>query len=512
MYIAPDSVIKLCKNVNLDSRYDNTIYFSSKSEQFNFFNSKVKYTFTEQSYQRHSMGTLRIAQKADNILDCNYLMFQNSSFGNKWWYAFITNVEYINNETAEVAYEIDVMQTWLTDIKYHPCYIERQMSRTDKVGDNLVPENLELGDYTFTDLGIPIHFTGYAYIVAATFDKNFDDAQGGIYGGVYSGLCYNVFISYTLCSKFLQDATEQNKSEGIVSVFMIPLAFISDPEKETLEYYNIHFDKNFTSIDGYIPKNNKLYTYPYNTLYVTNNEGSAANYPWEYFDGDLAAAFQLRGAMSCTPEIALVPFFYKGVEKNYNEQMILGNFPQCAYSVDTFKAWVAQNQGSLLTGLFSTIIGSATGAIAGFASGNIAGGASSVGGGVGSLLTSVGQIYDRSTQPPQAKGGGGSTINMATQIKGFQFYNANIRAEFAKIIDDFFTLYGYAWHKVEVPNINSRPHWNFVQTKNANMTGDIPANDLTKIRDIFDRGVTFWKNGNNIGNYGLNNSINKGVQ
>lgn len=507
MYIAPDSTIKLCKNVKLDNQYDHTIYFTNKNDQYNYFAGKVKYTFSNQSYQRHSKGVLRIAQKAEDLFDCNYLMFQNTAFGNKWWYAFITNVEYVNNETAEISYEIDVFQAWMTDIQYNPCFIERQMSRTDKIGENIVPEQLEIGDYTYTDLGIPEQFSGYAYIVAATFDKEFNDAQGGIYGGVYSGLCYNVFISYTLCNKFLLDATTKNKSEGIVSVFMIPLAFVWEQNKENMEYYNIQFDKRYTDIDGYVPKNNKLFTYPYNTLYVTNNEGCAANYPWEFFDGEYGAAFQLRGALSCTPEIALVPFFYKGVEKNYNEQMILGNFPQCAYSIDTFKAWVAQNQGSILTGLFSSLVGSAGSAVAGFMTGDIVGGATAIGGGVQDILNTAGQIYDRSTQPPQAKGGGGSTINMATKIKGFQFYNANIRAEFAKIIDNFFSMFGYATHTVELPNINSRPHWNFVQTKNANMTGNIPANDLARIRVAFNRGITFWKNGDNIGNYNLNNSI-----
>ena len=46
------------------------------------------------------------------LYNCNYLAFQNASFGGKWFYAFIDSVEYVNNVTSEVTYTIDVMQTW----------------------------------------------------------------------------------------------------------------------------------------------------------------------------------------------------------------------------------------------------------------------------------------------------------------------------------------------------------------------------------------------------------------
>lgn len=44
---------------------------------------------------------------AENLYDCNYIMFQNASFGTKWFYAFITSVAYENNETSRITMEID---------------------------------------------------------------------------------------------------------------------------------------------------------------------------------------------------------------------------------------------------------------------------------------------------------------------------------------------------------------------------------------------------------------------
>src|SRR5699024_299081 len=122
---------------------------------------------------------------------------------------------------------------------------------------------------------------------------------------------------------------------------------------------------------------------------------------------------------------------------------------------------------------------------------------------IGSLMAT---IADKSTLPPHARGGSGSIINMANQIKGFQFYYAHIRREFAEIIDNYFNVYGYATHLVKVPNRDVRPHWNYVKTVNVSLTGSVPADDMAKLRSIYDNGVTFWKNGDEVGNYALDNS------
>ena len=97
MYIVPNSNIKIYKDVPLDNTYNHTLYFSSLSEQNAYFHgssSILKYNLTSQSYQRVVKGSMRVEIKADNLYDCNYIAFQNTNFGNKWFYAFITSVEF----------------------------------------------------------------------------------------------------------------------------------------------------------------------------------------------------------------------------------------------------------------------------------------------------------------------------------------------------------------------------------------------------------------------------------
>lgn len=518
MYIAPNSTIKLLRNVYLDNTYTNTIYFVGSQAQAEFFSGKAKYTLSNYTYQRKER-ILRVGILADNLYDCNYLMFQNTAFGNKWFYAFITNVEYVNNEASNITFEIDVMQTWYFDYTVKPSFIEREHSASDNVGDNLIPDDLELGEYISDDFDGTALLGSYSIVVAATFDKNFDNVSGGTYSGIYSGLYYNVFTSYSEVNDFIDEATEQNKASGIVSVFMMPANMVGEVG-QPVQTHDISKPKKISGqIDGYTPKNKKLYTYPYNFLYVTNLNGVSATFPYEYFsDGD-NCEFGLAGDMSCNPQVVLYPKNYKGVPANYNEKMILDGFPQCSYNTDSFKAWLAQTGASQLVsfaGGAATVIGGAmkAGVAAGAATGAAGAGALAIGGvplavvGGGIVIAGVlAGVFQHATLPPQAQNSMGNTAMAAMRIKDFAFMHMHIRAEFAEIIDEYWDVYGYPTHRVKLPNIHTRPHWNYVKTVDVNIVGSVPSDDLAKIKAIYNKGVTFWRNGNEVGDYSLDNSI-----
>jgi len=86
------------------------------------------------------------------------------------------------------------------------------------------------------------------------------------------------------------------------------------------------------------------------------------------------------------------------------------------------------------------------------------------------------------------------------------FHDKSIKSEVAKTIDDFFTMFGYKVAVLKTPQFTSRLNWNYIKTVGANIFGNVPNNDLVKIRSIFDRGLTFWHN-DNVGNYGRSNGI-----
>lgn len=507
MNIIPNTTIYLY-SLPLTGDYRDSIYFDSLTAQNNFFETNYSYKLDKYLYQRKDIGTLKVGIPANYIYMDNYMRFQNTSHSTKWFYAFITSIEYVNEETTLIHYEIDVLQTWMFQINYMECFIEREHTRTDYIGENILPENLERGPYIYDDPYYPSEQAEFAVVVAATFDKSMGDAYGGYAGGIYSGLAYNVFpytagVAQTI-GEFLAKATSNNKAEGIVSIFMIPRYFSGiDPEPDSTIMATMYRPKTF---GNYKPRNNKLFTSPYLTIYVTNNEGGTADYPYEYFEDKDTARFSITGALSCVPQISIAPQFFKKVNGlNFNEQLTCGNYPQCAFTIDSYRAWLAQNQGSLTAGIIGDAINSFAGSAANILTGNYAGAVS----GTVNYLTSVGnlcgQVTDMKTKPPQAKGENASQVNVANGIKGFQLYNAMITEEYARSIDNFLTLFGYSVNKLGTPCLKNRERYTFIKTRGANMVGSIPSDDLEKIRSIFDNGVTWWVNASDIGNYYLDN-------
>ena len=79
----------------------------------------------------------------------------------------------------------------------------------------------------------------------------------------------------------------------------------------------------------------------------------------------------------------------------------------------------------------------------------------------------------------------------------------------AKVIDDYFYCFGYATHRIKVPNTHSRPYWNYVKTIDVNITGSVPAREMQKICEIHNKGITYWKYNENlkVGDYSQDNTV-----
>lgn len=101
---------------------------------------------------------------------------------------------------------------------------------------------------------------------------------------------------------------------------------------------------------------------------------------------------------------------------------------------------------------------------------------------------------------------GNTEIN--NNLKDFYLYAMSIKDEFARIIDDYFSLYGYAVHRVKVPNFEGRYTWNYVKTAGCVFKGyDIPLQMQMQLAASLDAGMTFWHTPDNFGDYTQDNSI-----
>ena len=502
MYINPNSTIKILRSVPLDITYEHTIYFSSASAQSNYFSGLTKYTFEAQSYQRVKRGYIRIATNSENLYDCNYLMFQNSAFGSKWFYAFIKSVEYVNNGVSEIEFEIDVMQTWFFNYTLKECFVEREHSATDKVGDNIIPEKIETGEYLcYTPINAGLH-EKLGYVVDATIDEQYRDILAYVYGmfdtEIVSGInMINFGTDTSKLREFLRGGPTGNSDNmtavrnGVVNIRIAP---------ETERSYVSYGSPNFNV------RNKKLLTYPFCFCYVTNYSGNSAVLPFEFFTNN-SANFYLCTDMSAGSPAILIPANYKGIPFNNDEKLTINSFPSVAWSSSYYDYWLSQTMTTKVPNMVTNIVG-------GFATGALATGGNPIGAAVGAGIsagTSVASLMAESNwadkQPPQAKGTNNGIIDYWNGTIDFCIMTKAITPELRRCIDDYFDKFGYATHRVKIPNRNVRPNWCYTKTVGCTITGSIPCDDMKKICSIYDKGITFWKNGANVGNYSLNNQV-----
>ena len=81
--------------------------------------------------------------------------------------------------------------------------------------------------------------------------------------------------------------------------------------------------------------------------------------------------------------------------------------------------------------------------------------------------------------------------------------------EYIKIIDDYFSRFGYAIKKLEVPNLVGRKNWNYVEIGLDEEIGygSVPSSFMETINNACRSGITIWHNHENLGNFALDNSI-----
>lgn len=500
MLVNPSTKIYLCSNIKTDREYNNVVYWNSATEQINYFAGKAEKSFTEYSYQRQN-NSIKVGCSSDSVLSCNYIVYQNSAFTNKWFYCFIDNIVYISDETCEVFFTIDIFNTWFFEINVRQCFVEREhvSLNLDTYNQNLVDEGLDVGEHTTNNLTPYFYdFESLSLVIATGSDKDGAFVGGGVYGRIFSGILYKVFSLNSQSDldqiiQFLKDMTDAGKNDSIISMYMIPTKFVVNGNNIFKETISFTMPTNFLD---YTPKNKKLLQYPYNFLNVTNLSGNTGTFKYEYFKTS-NVQFSVSGTYSTNPEAEITPRAYKtsAVIDNPNESILLSGFPQCAYTIDTYRAWLAQNAG----GIINNLVNSAADIIPTNGEFDPTSPLKSVGSTVANLRDS----YYKN--PPQIQGQNAPLIRFANHELTFGVYQMQITPERAKIIDNYFELYGYKVNTLKIPNMNNRPHWNYVKTAYANIYCSTSINVVNQIKDVFNKGVTFWKNADEIGNYSLNN-------
>lgn len=121
--ITPSSTVVLYSGINITA--GENIIFKSVANQRAYFAKHVVATVDDCTYVRKT-GSIRLEFPTATVAQCNYISFTNKAFENKIFYARIIDYEYINNVTTEINFAIDYFQSYMFDVEYEDCLIERE--------------------------------------------------------------------------------------------------------------------------------------------------------------------------------------------------------------------------------------------------------------------------------------------------------------------------------------------------------------------------------------------------
>ena len=509
-------------NTPLEDDMKNTLYFANASAQQTYMQNNILKSYTNVSYQRDT-SVFRCPAHIDTIRNCNYIMYQNSAYSNKWFYGFIKTMTYIDDGRTDVQFEIDPLQTFMFDITVRPSFVEREHTNDDTVGSNILPENIELGDYVSTE-GISkwVFDKDSTWFVIAVSKR-----LGGFKNMVYSpssailpdGLYYFAVKNVSAVKTVAQAYDNEKASDAIYSVFVVPSYCYA-----LNTFGNVSFDTGGTIVSiqassspaiyftsdqtitvpsgmagGYTPRNNKLKTFPYRYMQASNNAGEVTAYKYEDFSSS-TMTFQLAYSLGTGGSGRVYPLNYKGRANNHDEGINLGKLPVGSWNTDPYVNWLTQNGVNMSINTTLDLLTLA----GGVGTGNPAGVVS----GLSGIANTVSQVYEHSLEPPMTKGNVcNGDVNFANSMTCIHFNMMSIKPQYARIADDFFDMFGYATHRVKTPNTSHRQNWWYTKTIDCNITGNVPNDYMNEIKQAYNSGITFWRNPSNFLNYSVSNGI-----
>lgn len=510
MIVTPQTNVQIMRGIPWANDYKHTRYFHSETLQNEYFTARVVKTFQNCTYVREQ-NVIRLSVNADELYNCNYLRYMNAGFGSKWFYAFITDVKYINTETTEIAFEIDEFQTWWFNVTIGHCYVEREHVADDTIGLHVIDEGLGTGELTpqivyerywkKDPFSTETKDAGYNVVVQAKptllgdfiGDDPFDWKELQV---VPLTEVIDDPSNADAVNDFCKDRTLSGYELG--DAYMIPKEFVTSGGQKDLTKSEMqaHGLQRPTSFDwspairnqlAYTPKNNKLFTYPYTKLVVTSSSGGKQEYKWEN-TADGVVTFSIISNVYNKPSCALVASNYFDKSAQRFVDVPISEFPKVAFT--QYDSMTPKNLINTLTRVGGAV-----------ASGNVAGAMTEIANSATGLLTDTGK-GDPATL--------GDNLLLRARWIGYVFYVMSITAQNAKVIDDYLTRFGYKVNTIKMPELHSRKRWNYVKTKeceiHAKSSNGAPTSALQRIQDMFNAGVTLW-HVNDVGDFTGDNGI-----
>ena len=371
MNYTPQTEVHLLKDVPFNITYNNVRDFNTLAEQTNYFINKTKYTFDKLTYQRVTAESIKLDIAYDDMLDVNYMMFKNDSVPGKWFYAFITNYEFISQNVTKVTYQLDVYQTYLFDFKFQTTYVEREHTKrfdddglpiintldeglnygsdykivrsyhieqaksiiwaiiVSKVALENIP-NFQYGGSRIAGISTPLYFYGVPLDLNGrepTINGTVVDGIGSLFNlfttnsdfvGCIVSMYYTAYIPFPVTLS----GNNLNIPVGIDIVNIASFKACKFNSKAWGTITNNVVDNVYDSLPSYAES--KLYMYPYSICEITNQKGEVFTLKMENLDvpkgmgGKRSLNLKILSSIGVSPKTAIIPMYYLNNTNIYN--------------------------------------------------------------------------------------------------------------------------------------------------------------------------------------------------
>ena len=531
-----------------NSDLKNVQSYESRAEQISAIQGLLTHKYEHINIIRRD-SDLILKGVNEDLTQCNYLMYQNADISNKWYFAFIDNVQYNSLNSVIISHTIDVWQTYQFDITYYKNLILRAhvAKSADTVGRWLAPEPInvtpefERKHNVFNDLSwtpqYVLHSTSvfnnttkkYEYKGNGTgatlsaeygiFVNNDDDVQTVVkkYGKLSAAEAlksndddeYSNWISDLLTGQTIDKAVKlisttsisqlQDHRNELIGLYAIP-AWVHDG---TNKYATNNIKKKevtttlptATLACGYAPRNKKMLSSLCKAYLFYNENGFKLPLKPELFTSG-TPSFTVKATELSTNGFLLQIGSYADYTAKTNK---------ISYRCENRLGYDANTGLDKVLNTLTSAVGvvNAVGSVASQAfAGNVGG---AVQGAVGAVQQSINMI-DALGQRGVNTGASGDIMSITEKRAMPVFADVSPTEAQCRYIDDYLDVYGYAINEIGKIStyMKNRSNWNYIQVANCNIKVSAPNDDVNKLKQMFESGVTIWHK--NFGDYDQTNN------
>ena len=515
-------MIKLIKGYPYDNNYDYIKLYKTKEEQNNFFNSFSTITVDEgeeEGYIREGK-TFIVDFNYDYLVSegVNYVIWNN---GYKDLYCFIISKEYVDEELTRLQYEVDVINTYLFDLKLKNSFVERKTCSLDEITD--YDENIEMGEHIIESETVVLNKTSKLFAMFNGFKDFYVNEKGDNFKelNIYDGKKPSTVIDGVIYPMSLLALDDENTIEvfnnylldhpsliGIISFpncnytkydYFIPILKM---EGNTIIKSGIGTQNMVSSVNSFpmegegvvVPKNTITDFYPYTYYVLTDNECEPLIMKPQYCSDYITITAKF--ALGHQPIERYYPNYYKGsTDGNIynitnNSVMMLPTGRNAAIeNLLSNVSQIEQNKKSvyanLLVGAVSTGIGIASGG-AGLAVG-VASGLTMGVNAINTVKENIARNKDIELTPTSIKSYGTPSARRKFGTNKVKIIKYTIKDIYKNKINGFINRYGNKYNNYATIDLNT--YKGYLKMVAPDIDTKIDNQHIQKIITILERGI-----------------------